>query len=186
MKVLIILLLILFAGCNPAKRLLKEHADFEHIGTEWAKLHPCANDSVWTFAEGRIDSFPVPVPVTDTAALRLVIDSVKKAIALKIIATNADCDRQVNEAFTTGYDRALYLCAKIKIPIKEPDTIKASVVDRRTENALSNQGSDLSAVLVSQKDISAKYLRQRNIAYIILGIAVLLIILLSILAIKKL
>ena len=185
MKVLIVLILIAFAGCNPAKRLLKEHRDFEQIGSEWAKLHPCANDSTFIFSEGRIDSFYVPVPVTDTAGLRLVIDSVKKAIALKYIANKTDCNSQVNEAFTTGYQRAWYLCGKIKIPIKEPDTIKAAVVDRRTEKALSNQTQDLSAVLASEKDISAKYLKQRNIAYITIGIAVLLIILLSILAIKK-
>jgi len=186
MKYLAFILLLITFGCNPAKRLLDDHKDFETIGNEWAIMHPCANDTAYTFLAGRIDSIFIAAPVTDTLNFKTLVDSVKREIALKYKASNADCNRQVNEAFTTGYEQAKYVFSKIKIAVKQPDTLKGTVVDNRLLAAARSRENTAVDALAEQVKLGARFKQHRNAAYVIAGLELLFLLLLIIILIKKL
>lgn len=168
-----ILFLLIIAGCNPAKQVMKHQAQFEEIGTAWSKIHPCLNDSTTITLPGTIDSVPIPVPVADTNLLKSARDSIAVALAKKYNRNTSECDRQVKEAFNVGYSMANDEWKKKKIAIKQPDTIKTTNRDVRKENLLIAE-NERSKVQISEiKDQSQKFKDQRNYAYMGIGILVL-------------
>jgi hypothetical protein len=65
MKYLItILTILIFAGCNPVKKVLKNKAQFEAIGNAWAQEHPCVNDTIEHYLPG--DTVKTIAEKTDT------------------------------------------------------------------------------------------------------------------------
>ena len=179
-----IILLLIIASCNPAKQVLKNQQAFEQIGNEWARQHPCANDSVTVFLPGRIDSIFQTVPVKDAAALQHLSDSVSKALAEKYHQDINDCNRQVNEALNTGYDKALYDLSKKKVADKKPDTIKVLVADTRAINALKATNAQLVKQVEDAEDRIDHFKEQRNIAYIITALELLLLLALGYILIR--
>lgn len=59
-----ILSILIFGGCNPAKKVLKNKQQFDAIGREWALQNPCANDTVTRIIHG--DTVKVVTEKTDT------------------------------------------------------------------------------------------------------------------------
>lgn len=175
--------LIAFASCNPAKQVLKRQEQFDQVGKAWAKKNPCVNDSTTTVLPGRVDSIPYPVGVIDSSLLKTFADSIKIAIAKKFNRNVEDCNGQVNEAFNVGYAKANDEWQRKKYAVKQPDTLKITVPDKRALNIKIEEIDLLNKQLIELKDSAQKFKNQRNYAY--MGIGILLIIGLVIALIKS-
>jgi hypothetical protein len=113
-------------------------------------------------------------------------DSVAKAYALKHGYDATECRLQVSEAYNAGYDQAADECSKIKIAVKQPDTLATSVQDKRQIDLLLNNIEVIQSQFTDTLKESAGYKTQRNTAYwIIAGMGILLVCLI-ILYIKRL
>jgi hypothetical protein len=111
------LLLIVF-GCSPVKkdaravdRVLGSRTLIDKIKPAVLDLYPCANDTVAVWFSGGIDSIPYPVTQIDT------IIEVKEG------------------GYMQGFIDGQEVILKRKIPVKRPDTIKVTVVDRQRQKA---------------------------------------------------
>lgn len=179
-----ILTLLLLTGCDPAKKILNNKEAFDKVGTEWAKQHPCANDTAWIKLPGKVDSIAYPVLVTDTSSLQDIIDSISIALADKYNTSIDDCNRQVDEAFKIGYKKAEYEYSKKKLPVKQPDTVIRTIVDNRTIDVLKADNNRKSEELNKEKDKSAKRLAQRNWSYVLSGLLFLMLLFMIVVFIK--
>lgn len=98
----------LFSGCNTAARLAKKNKQFEDAVNAYIAAHPPRIDTSTVYIQGRTDTVPVFIPVPDENKLQQVKDSLQKALYNKYADKQQDCNRQVNEAFNTGYEQARY------------------------------------------------------------------------------
>lgn len=133
-----ILLLAALTGCNTAKQTARK--DKQALERVTAKrplidsiapivfgLYPCANDTFTTFLSGGIDSVPYPVPVLDEKQRAHVIDSLRNYYL-------NDCYAAVSSSYDAGYNNALIDLKNKKVPVKRPDTLQHSIVDRQKHN----------------------------------------------------
>ncbi len=179
------ILVCFLLGCNPAKKLLKDHENFEQIGNEWAKLHPCANDTSITIINGGTDTFFVTPTVMPGELKKIIIDSLRNVFVTKYHQDIDECGRQISDAWNTGFDQATYECSQIKVPVKLPDTVVKNLLDTRSVKAEAALQLKYVTDLATQKDISAKLVTARNTAIIIACALSLLLILLIIILLKK-
>lgn len=137
------LLLAALTGCNTAKQTARK--DKQALDRVTAKrplidsvapivfgLYPCANDTFTTFLSGGIDSVPYPVPVLDEKQRAHVIDS------LRTYYMN-DCYAAVSASYDAGYNNATIDLKNQKVPVKRPDTLAHSIVDRQKYNQYEKQ-----------------------------------------------
>ena len=115
---------VLLLSCNPAKKVMYQQQQYERLINDYLVKHPQQIDTVTEYIPGKPQLVPVPVPVVDSALLKRVKDSLQRAVAAKYDDIQADCSRQVNEAFETGYNQARYEFSQQKDTVKTPDTIK--------------------------------------------------------------
>jgi hypothetical protein len=117
----LIFLVVLF-GCNAQKKVIKKDAQavdrvlgsralIDKIKPAVLELYPCANDTTEIIVSGGVDSVPYPVTQIDT------IIEVKEGGYM--------------QGFIDGQEAIL----KRKIPVKRPDTIRVTVVDRQRQKA---------------------------------------------------
>lgn len=152
-----ILVVILLFGCSPSKQAArKDKAALERVTAKRALidsvapivfgLYPCANDTFTTFLSGGIDSVPYPVPVLDTAARKQIIDSLGKLFL-------NDCYAAVEASYEAGYNNAIIDLKDKKVPVKRPDTLVNSIVDRQKhdqyEKAIQAAGKKAAALEAS-------------------------------------
>lgn len=184
MRILIALSILILTGCDAAKKVLKNQMQFEQVGRAWALKNPCTNDSAIIFLPGRIDSIPYVIAV-DTALLNAKADSVTKALAKKYNYDVAECNRQVSEAFNTGFDEAVFEISKQKMPVKLPDTIRISVTDKRSLKACQDSYEEMQKQFTDELQAGGKIRSQRNVGYIISGILAAALVLITIILFKK-
>lgn len=130
-------------GCNPAKQTArKDHAALQRVTAKRPLidsiapivfgLYPCANDTVTTFLSGGIDSVPYPVLVLDEARRKAIMDSLNNVYA--------DLSLDVaNEAYDLGFGAAMDAVKNQKVPVKRPDTLAYSIVDRQKHHQYEKQ-----------------------------------------------
>lgn len=143
---------LFLCACDPAKRAQRKQDKLVDKATAsravLARLYPvvislwpCANDSTATFAPGRVDSpalaaiagaaanlTPPSVNPVETPDFGLYADSITKKL---VDSLRGVCGLNMMASFDSGYARAAQDCRKIKIPVRRPDTLKISVLDRR-------------------------------------------------------
>lgn len=185
MKLLAIISLLFIASCNPAKKLLESQERFEQVGQAWAKKNPCKVDTHTIQLPGTIDSVAYPKPVFDSTAFNIAKDSLQKALVAKYNTDKDDCNRQVSEAFNTGYDQAIYELRKQKAPIKIPGKQINNLVDPRTIDAYKNSEMDALKKLTDQQNNNAVITKQRNVFFFISCFLFLALIIAIVLLIKK-
>jgi hypothetical protein len=117
----LILLLFLF-GCNSQKKAIKKDGQavdrvlgsrtlIDKIKPAVLELYPCANDTTEIIVSGGIDSIPYPITQIDTVT-------------------------QISEGgYMQGFIDGQEVILKRKIPVKRPDTIKVTVVDKQRQKA---------------------------------------------------
>lgn len=127
---------VLLLSCNPAKKVMDQQQQYERLINDYLVKHPQQIDTITEYIPGKPKLVPVPVPVIDTVVLRKVKDSLQKKLAAKYDDIQADCSRQVNEAFETGYNQARYEFSQRKDTVKTPDTIKLKLQLTTQLNAL--------------------------------------------------
>lgn len=164
-NILFISILFLFAGCNPAKKVMNNQKQFEKIGQSWAKQNPCANDTTIVFKAGRVDTFQLPAPVFDVDH---AADSISQALAAKYQQSQELCNRQVKDAYNAGYMKASAEWGSIKIPMPRHDTINHYINDTRTQTVLQNESNELQKQLTAALKSADDYKSQRNTARLIL------------------
>ena len=165
---LVALLAFLLFACNPARQIEKAEQNvishpqsLRKVGLVWLSFNPCANDSVVTYLPGRIDSILidkiVKVPVMDTNNNSAIVDSLRDVYA-------DDCNRAINAAFDLGMETAGKEFAKIKIPVKRPDTAKYMILDKQAWKLLDDslqraerRIAGLEQKCVSQREITNDY-----------------------------
>lgn len=143
---IVIISLLLSFGCNPAKRLQKNNEQYEKIITDYLIKHPAKIDTLTELIPGGVDSVFYPVAVVDSNRLQQLKDSLQAVFANK----ENDCTRQINEAFTTGYEQATYELKKQKFAKPRPDTVRLKITNRDYEDALKRKIESL------QNDLSKK------------------------------
>lgn len=139
------LLLILQSGCNPAKQVAKQAKQYQQLVDDYNTNHPPIIDTSFVYIKGKADSFYIPVPVTDPAAIQRIKDSIQdryKGVA-------AGCSADINNAFDAGYQQARIEIKKQKLPAGKTDTIIRTITPVRyintLKNTISNQAADLQA-----------------------------------------
>lgn len=154
MRKLTVILLLAVMGCNtPAALQRKEDKIFNAATASRERLQrlepivrglwPCANDTVFNYRPGRVDSiaYPVLFDTTDRTAIR---DSV-------LAADLPGYEKQCNEAIKAAYDKGVKFAAeqfaKIKIPKYAPDTIGGYIVDRHLVKSMAD------TIMVREKTI---------------------------------
>lgn len=172
------------SGCNTAKQTArKDKAALERVTAKRPLidsvapivfgLYPCANDTFTTFLSGGIDSVPYPVPVLDEKQRAHVIDS------LRTYYMN-DCYAAVSSSYDAGYNNAMIDLKNQKVPVKRPDTLAHSIVDRQKHNqyekqlAAANQKAAALEEASKQKDIqlaAEKKDKQTYLWYFIAAVA---------------
>ena len=143
MKYLILLLFVF--GCSAEKKAMKKDAQavdrvlgsrtlIDKIKPAVLELYPCANDTFEIIVPGGIDSIPYPVTEIDTVI-------------------------EISEGgYMQGFIDGQEAIMKKKIPVKRPDTIRVTVVDRQRQNAdaatISQLRSDIANLdgKISEKD----------------------------------
>lgn len=140
-------------SCNPAKRLAKQQQQFQSMLAEYILLHPPIVDTVTKVLPGKIDTVPVPVPVMDYGRLKKSLDSLRVVLKGRYIADSQDCERQINEAFETGRQAAIFEFSQQKIIRPRPDTVyrKTSNVDYENALKLKLQQSELARMAAEGK-----------------------------------
>ena len=159
-------LVLFLCHCNPAKKVAQQQKDFEQLVNDYLVKHPQPVDTVTKFLPGRIDSVPITIPVLDPWLLQLFKDSTAKAISTKYAASLQDCNRQVNEAFETGYQKAKYECSQVKVPKQKPDTVERLVIRTGYENSLKEKITTL------QEQLKQSEGRKNYLWYLILSVII--------------
>jgi hypothetical protein len=117
-----LLLLVFLFGCNAQKKAIKKDGQavdrvlgsrtlIDKIKPAVLELYPCANDTTEIIVSGGVDSIPYPVTEIDT------IIEVKEG------------------GYMQGFIDGQEVILKRKIPVKRPDKIKVTVVDRQKQKA---------------------------------------------------
>lgn len=139
----VLVIMAALTGCStPKKTARKDKAALERVTGKRSLidsvapvvfgLYPCANDTFTTFLSGGIDSVPYPVPVLDEARRKTIIDSLNNVYA--------DLSLDVaNEAYDLGFGAAMDAVKNAKVPVKRPDTLQHSIVDRQKHNQYEKQ-----------------------------------------------
>ena len=121
MKPVIFIALVCLFSCSPVKkaarndakavdRVLGRRALIDQIKPAVLELYPCANDTVGVWFSGGVDSIPYPVPQID-------------------IVYNP------GNAYDQGFVDGQLSVSKRKFPVKRPDTLRITVVDRQRQKA---------------------------------------------------
>lgn len=132
-----------FSGCSPAKvaarkdqkaidRVLTSPQLLQTAYARGAELWPCANDTQFVMKPGRIDSlyFPVMYDTTDR-------ERIKDSLLDGIVSPFQDqCNEKIKNAFDLGVEVTAKEFAKMKIPVRRPDTLAGFIVDRNLAKAL--------------------------------------------------
>lgn len=135
----------LSSGCNPIKQAGKRQAQFEDVILNYIKAHPPRIDTNTVYIPGK----QVPVLVLDSTRLQQVKDSLQTALKLKYLADGQDCERQVNEAFETGKQAALFQF--LNSPRNAPDTIKKTVYNTDVEDGYIRENANLKGQIAEQE-----------------------------------
>lgn len=131
------------SGCNSAKiaarknqqaidRVLTNPQLLQTAYSHGAELWPCANDTSFIFKEGKTDTVPFPV-IIDTTDRRRIKDSLMAGL---IQPMQDECNEKIKKAFDLGVQITAKELSKIKIPIRQPDTLAGYIVDRRMATTL--------------------------------------------------
>lgn len=137
-NILFAILALAVFSCNPAKqaarkdqkaldRVTAKRALIDSVAPIVFDLYPCANDTFTTFLSGGIDSVPYPVPVLDEKQRAHIIDSLKSVFS-------GNCAEAVQAGYNSGYNNAIIDLKNQKVPVKRPDTLQHSIVDRQKHN----------------------------------------------------
>ncbi len=135
--------LFMCASCNPEKiAARKDRKALERVETNisllndaWTKgsaIWPCANDTSFVFRPGKTDSIYFPV-MYDTADRDRIKDSI---MAGMVQPMQDECNEKIKKAFDLGMEVATKEVAKIKIPVRRPDTLAGYIVDRELAKSL--------------------------------------------------
>ena len=150
----------IMTGCNAAKQSArKDKAALERVTAKRALidsvapivfgLYPCANDTVITLLSGGIDSVPYPIPVLDEARRKAIIDSLNNVYA--------DLSLDVaNEAYDLGFNAAIESVRNAKVPVKRPDTLVNTIVDRQLHDQYEKQIAALREKNAALEEASAQ------------------------------
>jgi len=117
-----IVVLIVLLSCNAQKKAIKKDAQavdrvlgsrilIDKIKPAVLELYPCANDTVEVWFSGGVDSIPYPVTKIDTVF------------------------QEKEGGYMQGFIDGQEVILKRKIPVKRPDTIRVTVVDRQRQKA---------------------------------------------------
>jgi hypothetical protein len=117
-----IVVLIVLLSCNAQKKAIKKDAQavdrvlgsralIDKIKPAVLELYPCANDTVEVWLSGGVDSIPYPVTKIDTVF------------------------QEKEGGYMQGFIDGQEVILKRKIPVKRPDTIRVTVVDRQRQKA---------------------------------------------------
>lgn len=155
---------VILMCCNPAKKVAKQQQEYEKLINDYLAKHPQQLDTALIFIQGGNDTVKQFIPVINTAALLHIEDSLKNAIRIKYADVLQDCDRQVSEAFNTGYDQARYEISQQKVFKPRPDTLIRTVARVDYENSLKEQISGL------KFELKAAYDKPNYLLYLILSI----------------
>lgn len=148
----LLLAVILLCNCSPAKKALREQENYRKLIEDYKRNNPPRIDTNTVYVPGKKDTVPVKVPVTDTAALHKVKDSMKAAFAIKVVQQQWDCDRQVNEAFNVGYEQARYEMQNQQQVITQPDTVFITKVPTTYIGALQDEVKTLQGQLTEARN----------------------------------
>jgi hypothetical protein len=125
-------LIIFTFSCQSIKkaeqRVLLDPVARHNVFLKELQFWPCANDSVFKYLPGRVDSIPVEklitIKIADDYLLNRKLDSIKRH-------TQDVCNDAINNAFTLGFDEAANEFKKLKVAMKANDTMLYSVRDRQ-------------------------------------------------------
>ena len=122
LTIVTIAVILTLVSCNGSKKAMKKDAQavdrvlgsrtlIDKIKPAVLELYPCANDTFEIIVPGGIDSIPYPVTEIDTVI-------------------------EISEGgYMQGFIDGQEAIMKRKIPIKRPDTIRVTVVDRQRQKA---------------------------------------------------
>lgn len=176
-KFFIFIAIILFASCNPEKRIQKNLDRFDRIGKKWLSLHPCSNDSNTIYLPGKRDSvfFEVPIYVNDTAGLQKFVDSFSAELDKKDTACNLKALQAYKAGYKKGRNDLANKMASVKVPLPIIDTLKITLKDKLELKILKNdldtariQLADLKTELEKRKGSSTRWLLLFIIACLLL------------------
>jgi len=128
-------------GCNPAKRLQKNNEQYQQIINDYLVNNPPRIDSMVELIPGGIDTLYYPKMVLDSVRMQAIKDSLQKAFH----NTEKDCVREINEAFETGKQQALYELQRKTFTRPRPDTIIKKMYRIGYENGLLKKIEQLTA-----------------------------------------
>lgn len=175
---------ILINGCNPAKRAAKQAEQFAQVVDQYNAEHPQHIDTITKYLPGAIINRPYPVFMVDSNRIAYLRDSLKNAFAKKYQLDQADCSRQVTEAFNTGYNQAAFDCnAKIP-PLRAPDTAQRTLYPYELINGLNRANNTLQGKIGALEE---QHKQDKNwIWYFIASVVINFILLILLLKPKKL
>ena len=168
-----IILMIVFAACNPAKKIAKAEQTVlldskarHNVFLNELERFPCANDSVVTYLPGRTDSVLIntitQVPVFDSFAYSMALYNIQDS-------AQEQCLASIKEAFDLGIETATKEFNKLKIAVKKPDTARYMILDKQAWKLLDDslQRAEkhierLKATLISQAENCAKNEAKNN------------------------
>jgi len=141
--VLLVWLLLFLCSCSEVKKnqkaLDRVETNPELLRSAFARgleLYPCATDTTFITKQGKVDSIPYNVLIKIDTTNR---SRVKDSLLSNILQPLQDiCNEKIKSAYDLGVSTATNEFAKIKIPIKAPDTIGGVVVDRRLVKSLAD------------------------------------------------
>lgn len=181
----ILVIILFFNSCNPAKRVINNYEQFEEVGKKWVEKNPCVNDSTVIFMPGRIDSILVNVP-TDIEkpgnySVRDVLDSIRSA------ANNLDniIKPRLENAYKKGYTDAIIKVKTIKIPVNIHDTIKIVVKDKQYNGVLESELTSIRKQWIELNTRKEIYKKNSDKWFIMFLIALGLLIIVSYINISK-
>jgi hypothetical protein len=145
----IVLLLVWNSGCNPAKKVAKQAAQYQQLIDAYTASHPPRIDTNTVYIPGKPDSIYIAVPESNPLLIASIKDSLQRAIEAQYEFLAVDCSQQINDAFNVGYKQARDELKRQKIPAAKTDTIRITItpVDyiNSIKNTINTQAADLKA-----------------------------------------
>lgn len=171
LKAGVLLALAFLISCSAEKRIeRKDNAAVERVRAKKSlldkvkpqldTLYPCKIDTNPKFLPGRVDSVPYPVLVPlfpDSSAIKKLKDSIAK---LKIDSARAE--DMFASGYAKGYNVAANLFSNLKVPVKAPDTLLNTVIDRKDLNSCRGENENLKQQLSAEKKLNQSILDDKN------------------------
>lgn len=160
-KLFIFIAVILFASCNPEKRIQKNLDRFDRLGKKWLSLHPCANDSNTIYIPGKRDSvfFEVPVYINDTTGLQKFVDSFYSELDKQDTACNLKTLQAYKSGYKKGRNDLANKLALVKVPVPVIDTLKITLKDKLELKIIK---ADLDTARIQLANLNLQLEKQRS------------------------